>query len=65
MHCSQDTSVLGPAVPIGSMLGFAYYIMAGSPEQIYHKHPVLYLLMFGMISTKITCRLVVSQSVIM
>ena len=56
----QDTSVLGPALPVGFMLFLSYYIMTNSKQRVYESHPVLYLLAFGMISAKITCRLIVS-----
>ena len=56
----QGTSVLGPIVPIGLHITFAVYIMSHSTVDLFENHPVLFVLTWGMIFSKITCKLIVS-----
>ena len=55
----QGTSVLGPIIPIGAHILSAVFIMKNSEVNLFENHPVLFLLTWGMISSKITCKLVV------
>jgi hypothetical protein len=45
--------------PIGILLGSAIAISHVSPTNIYGRHPLLYVMAFGMASAKITNKLVV------
>uniref|UniRef100_A0A8B9L7D2 Choline/ethanolaminephosphotransferase 1 n=1 Tax=Astyanax mexicanus TaxID=7994 RepID=A0A8B9L7D2_ASTMX len=55
------TSVLSPAFHIGVVTALALLTYKMSSEQLFQKHPCLYILAFGFASAKITNRLVVAH----
>jgi len=55
------TSVLSPASPLSLLVIPAWVIAYKSDQNIYHSHPILYVLLFGLIAAKITNRLVVAH----
>jgi len=55
------TSVLSPASPLFLLVIPAWVIAYKSDQNIYHDHPILYVLLFGLIGAKITNRLVVAH----
>jgi len=55
------TSVLSPASPLCLLVIPAWVIAYKSDQNIYHSHPILYCLLFGLIAAKITNRLVVAH----
>merc|ERR1719336_3507136 len=55
------TSVLSPASPLLLLVIPAWVIAYKSDQNIYHSHPILYVLMFGLVAAKITNRLVVAH----
>lgn len=55
------TSVLSPGLPLVLLVLPASVIAYKSDEFIYHDHPILYVLVFGLIAAKITNRLVVAH----
>jgi len=55
------TSVLSPAGPLFCLVIPAWVIAYKSDQSIFHDHPILYVLLFGMIGAKITNRLVVAH----
>ncbi|XP_053671489.1 cholinephosphotransferase 1 [Anopheles nili] len=55
------TSVLSPIIPFLFVVLPAYVISQKSTDQIYENHPALYILAFGMITAKVTNRLVVAH----
>ena len=57
----QGTSVLSPASPLFLLVIPAWTIAYKSDQNIYHDHPILYVLVFGLIGAKITNRLVVAH----
>ena len=59
--CLQGTSVLSPASPLSLLVIPAWVIAYKSDQNIYHSHPILYVLLFGLIAAKITNRLVVAH----
>ena len=57
----QGTSVLSPLGPIGLLIGLAITIWMKSPSDVFQNNIVLYIVSFGMASSKITNKLVVSD----
>ena len=57
----QGTSVLSPASPLLFLVVPAWTIAYKSDQNIYHDHPILYVLVFGLIGAKLTNRLVVAH----
>merc|ERR1719309_1174915 len=55
------TSVLSPASPLLLLVIPAWVIAYKSDQNIYHSHPIMYVLLFGLIGSKITNRLVVAH----
>jgi hypothetical protein len=55
------TSIISPIIPFLLVIVPAFIISEKSNFGIYEKHPVLYLLMFGLLAAKVSCRLVVSH----
>merc|ERR1719342_749641 len=55
------TSVLSPSLPLFCLVIPAWVIAYKSDQNIFHDHPILYVLVFGMIGAKITNRLVVAH----
>lgn len=53
------TSVLSPLFPIAAMLYMAYLTATTSSTSVFHKHPCLFVMAFGMACSKITIKLVV------
>ncbi|XP_069133710.1 choline/ethanolaminephosphotransferase 1-like [Argopecten irradians] len=56
-----DTSTIFPVVPIGIVLGLAVMIAVKSTSNLFQDHPCLYLLSFGMVTSKVTNRLVIAH----
>ena len=55
---AKDTSILSPLIPILLVVVPAYTIWQKSLQKVYENHPVLYIMAFGMVSVKITSKLV-------
>lgn len=55
------TSVLSPVLHIGSVIVLAAMICKKSAVQLFEKHPCLYILTFGLVSAKVTNKLVVAH----
>ncbi|XP_029429138.1 choline/ethanolaminephosphotransferase 1 isoform X2 [Rhinatrema bivittatum] len=55
------TSVLSPMLHIGSVIVLAAMIFKKSAVQLFEKHPCLYILTFGLVSAKVTNKLVVAH----
>ncbi|XP_058464935.1 cholinephosphotransferase 1 isoform X2 [Malaya genurostris] len=55
------TSVLSPIIPFLFVVVPAYVISQKSIDHIYENHPSLYIMAFGMITAKVTNRLVVAH----
>ncbi|KAI7798012.1 choline/ethanolamine phosphotransferase 1a, partial [Triplophysa rosa] len=55
------TSVLSPSFHIGVVITLALMIYKKSSEQLFEKHPCLYVVAFGFVSAKLTNRLVVAH----
>jgi hypothetical protein len=55
------TSIISPILPFLFVIIPAFVIAEKSRSQIYFMHPVLYLLTFGILAAKISCRLVVAH----
>ena len=53
--------MLSPASPLSLLVIPAWVIAYKSDQNIYHSHPILYVLLFGLIAAKITNRLVVAH----
>ncbi|XP_072034044.1 cholinephosphotransferase 1-like [Amphiura filiformis] len=56
-----DTSVLSPLFHISAIIAMAMVIKFKSPSRLYERSPSLYLLMFGMVGSKVTNKLVVAH----
>lgn len=55
------TSIISPILPFLFVIIPAFVIAEKSGSQLYKNHPVLYLLTFGVLAAKISCRLVVAH----
>jgi hypothetical protein len=55
------TSIISPIIPFLLVIVPAFIISEKSRSGLYLNHPVLYLLTFGLLSAKVSCRLVVSH----
>ncbi|XP_067128234.1 choline/ethanolaminephosphotransferase 1-like isoform X1 [Centruroides vittatus] len=55
------TSVLSPFIPVGLVVIPAFIIYQKSVRNVYENHPCLYILAFGIVSAKVTNRLVVAH----
>lgn len=55
------TSVLSPFIPVGLVVIPAFIIYQKSVTNVYENHPCLYILAFGIVSAKVTNRLVVAH----
>lgn len=55
------TSIISPILPFLLVVIPAFIISEKSRSQIYLNHPVLYLLTFGVLAAKVSCRLVVAH----
>ncbi|RUS80342.1 hypothetical protein EGW08_011881, partial [Elysia chlorotica] len=55
------TSTIFPVFPIMSVVVLAVIIQQKSPSMVFENHPCVYLLAFGLLSAKITNRLVVAH----
>ncbi|XP_058464942.1 cholinephosphotransferase 1 isoform X6 [Malaya genurostris] len=58
---TKGTSVLSPIIPFLFVVVPAYVISQKSIDHIYENHPSLYIMAFGMITAKVTNRLVVAH----
>lgn len=56
----KGTSVLSPAIPLALVVVPAYIIACKSESHIFEQHPCLYILAFGIVTAKVTNRLVVT-----
>ena len=56
----QGTSVIAPIFPLLLVLVPGVYIAVNSEELLYENNPILYNLVFGLIGSKITNKLIVS-----
>ncbi|KAL1229391.1 Choline/ethanolaminephosphotransferase [Trichinella spiralis] len=56
-----DTSVLFPAVPLAAVVLPSMIIFCKSTSNAFLTHIVLYFIMFGIVSAKITCKLVIGH----
>ncbi|XP_048828244.1 cholinephosphotransferase 1 [Brienomyrus brachyistius] len=56
-----DTSVLSPGLHIGLILTLAFIIFKKSSSHLFELHPCLYILAFGLVSAKISNKLVVAH----
>lgn len=55
------TSILSPILPFLLVIIPAFIISEKSQSRLYFNHPVLYMLTFGLLSAKVSCRLVVAH----
>ncbi|XP_038612469.1 cholinephosphotransferase 1 [Tachyglossus aculeatus] len=55
------TSVLSPGLHIGLIIALAIMIYKKSASQLFEKHPCLYALTFGCVSSKVTQKLVIAH----
>jgi hypothetical protein len=55
------TSIISPIIPFLLVIVPAFIISEKSRSGLYLNHPVLYLLTFGLLAAKVSCRLVVSH----
>lgn len=55
------TSIISPILPFLLVIIPAFIIAEKSGSELYLNHPVLYLLTFGVLAAKISCRLVVAH----
>lgn len=55
------TSIISPILPFLFVIIPAFVIAEKSGSQLYKNHPVLYLLTFGVLAAKVSCRLVVAH----
>lgn len=55
------TSIISPILPFLLVIIPAFIIAEKSGSELYLNHPVLYLLTFGVLSAKVSCRLVVAH----
>lgn len=55
------TSIISPIIPFLLVVVPAFIISEKSRSGLYINHPVLYMLTFGLLSAKVSCRLVVSH----
>jgi len=58
---ANGTGVLSPMTPLLCVIVPAATIAFKSEEAVFHNHPILYVLLFGIIGAKITNRLVVAH----
>ena len=56
----QGTSVLSPSIPLALVVVPAFVIYRKSLQNVYETHPVLYVIAFATVASKVTCKLVVS-----
>ena len=59
----QDTSVVFPALPILTVIALTVIIAKKSEPagNMYQLYPCLYLISFGFVFAKVTCKLIVSD----
>ncbi|CAG9563212.1 unnamed protein product [Danaus chrysippus] len=57
----QGTSILSPVIPFSLVVVPAFIIFQKSESQVYENHPALYIIAFGMVTAKVTNRLVVAH----
>ncbi|CAH8467915.1 unnamed protein product [Schistosoma mattheei] len=56
-----NTSVLFPVCPLTLALGFPVLVAINSPVNLYHQSPFIFLLTFGIVSAKVSQRLVIAH----
>lgn len=57
------TSVIAPILPLFLVLAPGVYIAVNSQSEVYENNPILYILVFGIIGSKITNKLIVSYAI--
>ncbi|XP_041366519.1 choline/ethanolaminephosphotransferase 1-like [Gigantopelta aegis] len=55
------TSTIFPMFPMALVIALEVMLQAKSPNQLYEKHPCLYVITFGLLAAKVTNRLVVAH----
>jgi len=55
----KGTSVLSPLIPIGVLIALGVTLWKKSVLHVFDRHPVLYVMSFGMAASKLTNKLVV------
>lgn len=55
------TSILSPVIPFSLVVVPAFIIFQKSESHVYENHPALYILAFGMVTAKVTNKLVVAH----
>ena len=58
----KGTSILSPSTPIVLSVASSLTIYFKSTSNVFEEHISLYLITFGLVTAKLTCKLVVSQS---
>ncbi|XP_061378696.1 choline/ethanolaminephosphotransferase 1 isoform X5 [Danaus plexippus] len=58
---TKGTSILSPVIPFSLVVVPAFIIFQKSESQVYENHPALYIIAFGMVTAKVTNRLVVAH----
>lgn len=57
----QGTSVISPIIPLVAVVLAAFIISQKSVDHVFETYPSLYIITFGMVSAKVTNKLVVSR----
>lgn len=57
----QGTSVISPIIPLVAVVLSAFIISQKSVDHVFETYPSLYIITFGMVSAKVTNKLVVSN----
>ena len=52
--------MLSPSIPLALVVVPAFVIYRKSLQHVYETHPVLYVIAFATVASKVTCKLVVS-----
>lgn len=55
------TSVLSPSIPLALVVVPAFVIYRKSLQNVYETHPVLYIIAFATVASKVTCKLVLAH----
>ncbi|XP_043219574.1 cholinephosphotransferase 1-like isoform X2 [Amphibalanus amphitrite] len=55
------TSVLSPSIPLALVVVPAFVIYRKSLQHVYETHPVLYVIAFATVASKVTCKLVLAH----
>lgn len=55
------TSVIAPVLHIGAVMGSGVYIALNSEAEIYQQNPIVFVILFGLMATKVTNKLIVAH----